>query len=313
MKGIDLAKAYYLEYGAPMLKKDFPEIEPFIAVGLVGSGSECLGYDDELSTDHDFEPAFCMLIPDESVIDSKAEFALERAYAKLPREFMGYERCTLSPVGEKRHGVIRISDFFIQRVGSPNGKLSVDAWFSIPDYALAEATGGEIFKDELGLFSSIREGLLNMPSDVRLKKLAGNLLLMAQAGQYNYSRCMKRKETGAAQLAAFEFVKSAMQVIFLLNKKYMPYYKWSFRALSELEHFGELSYSLEYIISSENTEQNSGLKCDIIEDIASLIIDELKEQGLSDAICGDLEKHAYSVNDRISDNDIRNRNILFAV
>ena len=67
------------------------------------------------------------------------------------------------------------------------------------------------------------------------------------------------------------------------------------------------------MISSENAEANAKLKLDMIEDIASLIINELKEQNLSEAICTDLEKHAYSVNDRISDNDIRNKNILFAV
>lgn len=311
MKGIELARRYYTEFGEPMLKKDFPDLLPRIATGLIGSGSECLGYDDDISADHDFEPAFCIFIPDD--IDGKTEFALERAYAKLPREFMGYERCPLSPVGETRHGVIRTSEFFIRKVGSPNGFLSADEWFALPDYTLAEATGGEIFFDGLGELTSIRQRLSEMPRDVRLKKLAGNLLLMAQSGQYNYNRCISRGETGAAQLAAIEFVKSAMQTVFLLNEKYMPYYKWSFRAFRELERFGELAFSLEYLISSENTEQNALLKSDMIEDIAALIVQELKAQALSDAICTDLEKHAYSVNDRITDNDIRNRNILFAV
>lgn len=313
MKGIDLARSYYLEYGAPMLKRDFPELEPLIAVGLAGSGSECFGYDDDISTDHDFEPCFCLFIPNDSVIDRKLEFALERAYAKLPREFMGFSRCSTAPVGSKRHGVIRISDFFMEKIGSPNGELSLDDWFSLPEHALAEAINGEIFKDELGLFTGIRQKLSIMPRDVRLKKLAGHLLLMAQSGQYNYSRCIARGETGAAQLAVIDFARSTMQVIFLLNNKFMPYYKWSFRALGELDKLSELSYSLEYLISSENIGDNARLKYDMIEDIASLIIEELKAQGLTEAICGDLEKHAYSVNDMIESNDIRNKNIFFAV
>lgn len=313
MKGLELAKRYYLEYGAPMIKESFPELEGIIAIGLVGSGSECLGYDDDISTDHDFEPGFCLFIPDEDVIDSKTEFLLERAYAKLPREFMGYSRSSTAPVGEKRHGVIRISDFFLRKVGTPDGELSLAEWFSVPEHALAEAVGGEVFRDDSGAFTSIRSRLSTMPRDVRLKKLAGHLLLMAQSGQYNYGRCISRGETGAAQLAVIEFVKSAMQVIFLLNDKYMPYYKWSFRALSELDKFSELAYSLEYLISSENTRENSTLKIDMIEDIASLIIEELNAQSLTEAICTDLEKHAYSVNDKITDNDIRNKNIFYAV
>ena len=110
-----------------------------------------------------------------------------------------------------------------------------------------------------------------LPDCVLKKKLAGNLLIMGQSGQYNYYRCISRGETGAAQLAVIEFVKSAMQVIFLLNGRYMPYYKWSFRALSELEKFSELSYSLEYLISSENSLENSKLKYDMIEDISDKI------------------------------------------
>ena len=53
MKGLELAKAYYEEYGKPMIEERFPEYAGRIAAGLVGEGSECLGYDDLWSTDHD--------------------------------------------------------------------------------------------------------------------------------------------------------------------------------------------------------------------------------------------------------------------
>ena len=62
MKGLELSKKYYLEFGKPMLERTFADPLPHIAVGLVGSGSECLGFDDEISTDHDFEPGFCIFI-----------------------------------------------------------------------------------------------------------------------------------------------------------------------------------------------------------------------------------------------------------
>ena len=87
MKGIDLSEKFYNECGAPMIKNEFPDLEGVIAVGLVGAGSECFGFDDDISHDHDFEPGFCMFIPDEDVIDSRTEFRLERAYAKLPKVF----------------------------------------------------------------------------------------------------------------------------------------------------------------------------------------------------------------------------------
>ena len=257
MKGIELSRKFYESCGAPMLKEQFADLLPYIAVGLVGSGSECYGYDDSLSRDHDFEPAFCIFIPEEDVIDSKAAFALERAYAKLPKVFMGFERSNLSAVGGNRHGVIRMGDFFEAKTGKRDGKLSVADWFTVPEYSLKEAVNGAVFADNYGKFTQTRKILSYLPEDIRLKKLAGNLLLMGQSGQYNYNRCIQRGDTAAAQLSIFEFVKSTLNVIFLLNKTYIPYYKWCFHALGELSRLSSLSTPLEYLMSNGNSKSDA--------------------------------------------------------
>ncbi len=296
-----------------MLESGFPELMPYIAVGLCGSGSECFGYDDEISQDHDFEPGFCIFLPSEETVDRRAAFQLERAYAKLPKEFMGFKRQTVSPVGGSRHGVLRTNEFFREKTGSENGELETDAWLKIPEYALCEATNGEIFYDGKGDVTRIRDCLSKMPDDVRKKRLAGSLIVMAQSGQYNYNRCIKHNETAAAQLAVFEFVKASLGAVFLLNSVYMPYYKWSFRALSSLPVLSSLHDTLEFLMTSENTESLAETKYYIIEDIASSVIAVLQDQNLTDAVCGDLEKHAYSVNDKINDPYIRNLNIFYTV
>ena len=313
MKGLELSRKYYEEFGKPMLKEQFPEIEHLIAVGLVGSGSDCYGYDDDISHDHDFEPGFCLFLPDESIIDEKTFFNLERAYSKLPKEFCGYKRSLVKPVGGSRNGVFRTKDFYNKKIGSPDGELTYEQWFSLPDYALAEATNGEIFEDNFGEFTEIRNKLLSMPHDIFLKKLAGNLLIMAQSGQYNYPRILNRGETASAQLALFEFTNSAMKVYFLLNGKYMPYYKWQFRALRDLPNGEFMADSLEILISTDNSIENANIKNEIINSVAEEIIDILKRKGITKATCNDLEKHAYSVNDFIKDGDLRNSHILSGI
>ena len=313
MKGIELSELFYREYGEPMLKERFAEYLPFIAVGLTGCGSDRFGYDDCISCDHDFEAGFCVFLPDESLVSRKTEFALERAYSKLPCEFMGVKRAQISAVGGNRYGIMRISDFLLEKTGSPDGELSLRQWLFTPEQSLAEATNGEIFYDGLGVFSKIRKTLEYMPEDVRLKKLAGELLMMGQSGQYNYLRCVARGESGAAQLAVIQFVSSAMHVIFLLNKKYMPYYKWSFRALRELDKLSELSFDLEDLISSGNKEHDVTQKQIKIERISTEIIKMLLEQGISDFCENELEGHAYAVNSKISDAELRNMHILSAV
>ena len=334
MTGLEISKAYYKEFGEPMLQEKFPELLPHIAVGVFGSGSECFGFDDEVSRDHDFDPGFMILLPGEDIVDRKAEFALERAYAALPKEFMGVVRPALSPVGGNRRGVIRMDEFFREKIGAVYDAVSgaadaadasaaagtvnaaansAAAWLATPSFALAEAVNGEVFFDGSGRVSKIREAISFYPDDVFKKKLAGHLLLMAQAGQYNYARCITHGENGAAQLAAIEFARNAMSAIFLLNRSYEPFYKWSFRALRGLERLSLNAELLEYLITTDNEGDLARDKYDVIEGIAADIIDELIDQGLTKANCGDLEKHAYSVNDGIQDAGLRNLHVLAAV
>ncbi len=312
MKGLELCRAYYEQYGKPMLEQ-FPELLPKLAVGMFGAGSQCLGYDDEVSTDHDFDPGFIIFLPGEDEVDRRSAFLLERAYAKLPKEFMGFRRSVLAPTGGPRDGVIRIEDFFREKTGEPDGLLSISEWFAVPEQSLLEATNGELYFDNLGLVRQIREDLSYYPEDIRRKKLAGALLLMGQSGQYNYRRCLQHGEQAAAQLAVCEFVRSTLAVIFLLNRKYRPFYKWSFRALRQLPILRLHAELLEYLLTTGNEEGMVEEKSAVIESIAADVIDALEDQELTRANCGDLEKHAYSVNDGISDAEIRNGHILAAV
>ncbi len=311
MNGLELSEKFYIEYGVPMLRNEFSHLESVVAVGLIGSGSECFGYDDEISRDHDFEPGFCIFVPD--AIDDGDFFQLDKAYRRLPREFMGFSRTVDAPVGGSRHGVFRIGDFFSGKVGTPDGALQLKDWFFVPEQGLAEATNGKIFRDDSGEVSDIRRRLFYYPEDVRLKKLAGNLLVMGQSGQYNYSRSISRRDTAAAQLAVTEFVKSALNVIFLINKKYCPYYKWVFRALKDLPILSELYSDLEYLISTPNYDDFSKEKEYIIEQICRRIIGELRIEGITNFNGNETEGHAYSVNNKIKDGNIRNLHILYGV
>jgi hypothetical protein len=313
MNGLELSRRFYEEFGKPMLEAEFPQLLPSLAAGLFGSGSECFGYDDEISRDHDFEPGFCIFLPGEDKVDRRSAFLLERAYGKLPKEYLGFRRPTLLPVGGARRGVLRTGEFFLALTGSADGVLSAAQWLSLPEEALAEAVNGELYFDNLGEVTRIRSLLREFPEDIRLKRLAGQLLLMGQAGQYNFGRCLRRGETAAAQLAAAEFVKSAMSAVFLLNRRYQPYYKWSFRALRELPKLNALAEPLEYLLTSPNTPAEAKKKTRIIEEIADAAAALLRYEGLSGVPGAELEAHAYAVNDRIADGEVRNLHILATV
>ncbi len=312
MQGLEISKEFYMQYGKPMLEEQFADIKDRIAVGLVGEGSECMGFDDELSRDHDFDAGFCLFITEED--ERRFGFRLERAYAKLPKEFMGLRRSSVSPVGGNRHGVITVESFYRRFLGEPNAPDSIERWLYTPTASLAAASNGEVFEDKLGAFSQVRQVLLaGYPEDIRRKKLAAHTVFMAQSGQYNYARCVSRRELGAAQLAIFEFVKHAISAIYLLNNRYEPFYKWAYRGLAELSVLGNLGELLQVMTEIDNSPSNAQIKQETIEDIATLLIEEFQNQGLTEAICGDLEKHAYSILDGIKNSTLRNMHIMEGV
>lgn len=48
-----------------MIHEKFSEYERRIAVGFAGEGSDCFGFDDEISMDHDYGLGFCIWLTDE--------------------------------------------------------------------------------------------------------------------------------------------------------------------------------------------------------------------------------------------------------
>ncbi len=309
MKGLDISREFYLQYGKPMLEEQFPSIVDRIAVGLVGEGSECLGFDDEISRDHDFEPGFCLWLTEND--KNEFGFQLARAYSRLPRSFMGLSRSLLSPVGGARRGVMSIDDFYTRFLGAPNAPCNISRWLYTPSAALCAASNGEVFSDRLGVFSGIRAELLKgYPEDIRRKKLAAHTVFMAQAGQYNYPRCMEREDSGTAQLAIFEFVKHAISAIYLLNNRYEPYYKWAYRGIEDIEAEKELISGLKLISELDNSAQSAERKNNIIEMTARRLIDSFREQGLSGIDGTDLEMHAYAIQNEIHDTELRNMHIM---
>lgn len=309
MKGIEEAKKFYLEAGAPMIAREFSEYEGRIAVGLVGHGSECFGYDDDISRDHDFETGFCMWLTDDD--EAKIGFALTRAYDRIKREYGASKSAHLSVAGSTSQGVIRIADFYRPYTGSGSAPTTLREWLFTDSEYFAEATNGEVFRDDLGQFSAVRNAILNdMPEDVRLKKIAACAIRMAQTGQYNFRRCLAHGEEGAAGIALAEFVKNAIQMAFLLNKMHCPYYKWMFRAMGELKKLSELAAPLEFLLTSDNDAAGIKVKSEIIEDVALAVANELRAQGLADCEGSYLEPYAYAVQKRIKSAELRNMHIL---
>ncbi len=277
VRGLDICRKYYEEVGAPMIHEKFPKYETRISVGLVGEGSDCFGFDDELSKDHDWGPGFCMWL-DDVTYDAIGQ-ELQEAYDALPTEFMGYRRMTTRQA-QGRLGVLRVKDFYSSLLHMRNGiPRNEEEWLAVDEADLAAATNGAIFRDDDGVFFSLRNDLLAYyPEKVYRKKLAYELVRMSQTGQYNFSRCLKRGDKVTAQMYLAEFMEHTLHVLFLLNKKYAPYKKWLMKAAAtKLPTLAEVTDILIAISDMDIHDDNIPSS---IEIIAQLVLNELKNRGL---------------------------------
>jgi hypothetical protein len=305
MKGIELSEKYFQTHGLPMIMAKFKGYEKRIAAGLVGDGSECFGFDDEFSRDHDWGPGFCvwMVSEDYNLIGKELQLEISR----LPQTFMNFGPRIVSKWSPDRIGVFEIPSFYRNFIGMDHLPSTIKEWSVLPENNLATCTNGKVFCDPLGEFSRWRETLLKFyPEDIRLKKIASRCMTIAQSGQYNLKRCLKRKEYFAARHAETTFCTDAISLIFLLNRKYTPFFKWMHRALKELSLLGEWSYlKITELITSPDMME----KPIIIEEICMKIIAALQEEGLTDSLSSFLLDHGPSVQNRIKDANLRQRNV----
>ena len=272
---LEQSREFYEKYGKPMIHQLFPEYEARIAVGMVGEGSDCFGFDDEISTDHDYAVGFCMWLTKEDMLTIGPE--LQEAYNNLVLEQKVFE--SKMDRFRNRRGVFEINEFYQSNV---------------EECKLAEMVNGQVFRDDLELFTERRNELLKYyPEEFWRKKLANYLHEFSQYAQSNYARMMAREDYVTANLCISKAIESAMDIAYILNKEYAPYYKWKKKGLEKLGKMRDIVWICEQLslISCQkkawenkmyNSSQiNTDDKCVVLlETLARIILEKLQDRNL---------------------------------
>lgn len=304
IKGLALSKMYYETYGKPLLEEKYAKYKSRIAAGLIGQGSECMGFDDLQSVDHDYGAGFCLWLSKEDFEEIGKQ--LQKDYDSLPKECLGFPARNTQKTGERRIGVFQREDFFKQltgfssapKLGKNGDKLcqkDKEAWRWMQPEVLSCVMSGEIFDDPSGTFSKEREAFSFYPEEIFLEKLSVSLGRMAQAGQYNYERMRRRKDIGGMYFCLAQFLDAAVDTAYLLNRMYTPIYKWKMKGMKNFHTLKEIKEKLERIQS---------LPCDMegmetrIEEICGMISGEMRRQKLSTSFDNFLETHKRQVEER---------------
>lgn len=285
-KGIEISEDFYFNQVKPFILKNYPDLVRYSAFGLVGEGSECYGFDDEISKDHDF---------------------IKRCSWFLPRDIISQLPITEINLGDGLVKIIAVEDFYKYYTIYEKGPLTLKEFRKVPQDLLSVATNGKIFEDNYGKFSYIRQRLLAYyPKDLVLKKLAYLCNKIAQSGQYNYQRCLKRNNLMGAQIALSEFLQYYCEFIHLINKKYMPFYKWQYRSLKSLHLLGEYTCSKMDALLSYSDISESLQKIDIIEEMCEKLVGYLNKANLSNLNANFLKYHSSEIVKKINDEELKN-------
>ena len=65
IKGLDLCRGFFHEEAEPILKEHHPGLR--YSAGLIGYGSDVLGYDDPVSRDHLWGPRFYLFLQEKDI------------------------------------------------------------------------------------------------------------------------------------------------------------------------------------------------------------------------------------------------------
>jgi hypothetical protein len=239
--GRELSAAFHAEVVAPLLGR-----RPHGAA-LLGPGSDVLGYDTGVSTDHGWGPRLLVFVAADEVAPVRA-----LVDAGLPERFRGWPVRFGSdrvPVGH-HVGVHVLGDWLRGQLGlDPREPMTTADWLTVPQQALLEVTGGRVHADPGGELGRVRAKLARFPPPVRLWLLACQWTRVAQEEAFVGRSAQVGDELGSRLLAG-RLARELMRLGFLLADEYWPYPKWFGTAFARLPVAAELGPALDRAVAA---------------------------------------------------------------
>lgn len=262
IKGLELSRLFYEEAVRPLLEESFPSLRH--AAARLWTGSEVLGFDTEMSRDHEWGPRVDLFVEGD-VHEAVREPVSEMLRQRLPHSFRGYptnfastdpsdefvKRLVESEEGPVNHkvGVYTPRGFFQNYLGFDiEQEIEPADWLTFPEQKLRTISSGRIFHDEIGL-EDVRRRFSYYPRDVWLFQLGCVWVRVGQEEHFMGRAGMVGDEIGSALICA-RLVRDLMRLCFLMEKTYAPYSKWFGTAFNRLTCAPSLSPHLSAALAA---------------------------------------------------------------
>jgi hypothetical protein len=268
--GLELGEAFYREAVRPVLDAHFPGLPH--AAALIGSGSEILGFDTPMSSDHHWGPR-AMLFLNEADYEPYADAINETLRRHLPYSFRGYPT-SFTPPNPEDHGtqllqtvddgpvnhrveVMTLRGFLWGYLAyDPDEPLTPADWLTFPQQRLRTLVGGAVYHDDIGL-NAVRDRFFYYPHDVWLYLLACGWVRIGQEEPFVGRAGTVGDELGSHVIAS-RLARDVMTLGFLMERQYAPYSKWFGTAFSRLACAERLSSPLWAAMLAEDWPTREG-------------------------------------------------------
>ena len=242
LPGADLARRFFTDAVEPLLSQAVPGLR--YAAARLGSGSDVLGLDDEMSRDHDWGCRLTLLVDEDARdkvprISGILEDGLPERFGEFPVRFPVTWDSSVSHKVE----VATVTDFAASRLGvDPSGGLSVLDWLSVTGQSVLEVTAGPVFTDRTRTLTAVRTLLAWYPPDVERYVLAAGWQRLCQLLPMVGRTAEAGDELGSRLLSA-GLAGDLLGLAFALSRRWAPYAKWRgtvFRSLPVATRLGPL-------------------------------------------------------------------------
>ena len=214
--GLALARGYYHDVVARLVNAPH-------AAARVGWGSDVLGYDTPRSTDHGWGPHLHIFVNDEHI--AEVQIAITTS---LPSHYLGWPTHFGWDGVAVRHWVevTTVAQFLEVHLNGPiDIPLTTSRWLDIPQQLLLGVTAGEVFHDDLGELTDVRQRLAWYPDDVWRYALACQWHRIAQE-EHVVGRTAEVGDQLGSRIVTARLARDIMRLVLLIERQYAPYTKW---------------------------------------------------------------------------------------
>jgi Domain of unknown function (DUF4037) len=276
--GLSISREFIESTLLPLLQKSLPNDFDRLAVAIVGTGSEILGMDDEISRDHHWGPrANVMYLRADA---DRLRDKLRRLFdEELPRNYGEY--AIHANIGNLT-GVCcgAVEDFFLRFLGTDELPARDLDWLALCEVDLFHVTAGQVVYDGPGELTRRRQALAYYPANVWRKRIADwCMYVTGRDAPYNIHRVSKRHDDVTCTIYFGLCVKRLMELCFALNCQYAPYTKWLNQTYRKLPKYAD---DLAPLIDRAFSESSWKQRVHILVEANYVVADALADLDLTD-------------------------------